>query len=184
MGNGSPNVGARLREARRRKGLSLNEAATRSGITKGFLSQVERDLTSPSVGTLLKVCATLDVAVGELFSAEQGPLVRAAERAPVRFGGEGVHEFQLTPAGERRILVLQSEIAPGGGSGDEAYALDTEAEFLHVLDGLLEVEVGDTHYRLATGDSLTFDAASAHRWANPSTVSPARVLWVLAPALH
>ena len=94
--------------------------------------------------------------------------MRAGERAPVAFGGEGVTEYQLTPADESRLLVLQSEIAPGGGSGEDAYELDSDAEFVHVLDGTLDVEVAGTRYRLAAGDSLTFDAGAPHRWTNPS----------------
>jgi transcriptional regulator with XRE-family HTH domain len=176
-------IGARLREARRSRGLSLNALAERSGLTKGFLSQVERDLTSPSVGTLLKLCAALDLPVGELFSGGTGPVVRAADRAPVAFGGEGVTEWQLTPADERRLLVLESEIAPGGGSGPDAYGLESEAEFVHVLEGVLDLEVAGTRYRLAAGDSLTFDADAPHRWTNPSTVRATRVVWVLVPGL-
>lgn len=182
-GDGPPQIGVQLRAARERQAMTLARLAEATGLTKGFLSEVERDLTAPSVGTLLRLCAALDVPVGELFATTQGPLVRAAARAPVTFGGEGVEEFQLTPAGERRLLVLQSDIAPGGGSGEEDYRLDSDAEFVHVLAGTLEVHVGETAYRLAAGDSLTFDAGSPHRWANPSPVVAARVLWVLAPAL-
>lgn len=182
--DGPPQIGGQLRDARQRLGRTLAELAEASGVTKGFLSQVERDLASPSVGTLLRLCAALDLPVGELFASTQGPLVRAGERAPVTFGGTGVEEFQLTPAGERRLLVLQSDIAPGGGSGDEAYRLDSDAEFVHVLTGALEVHVDDIDYRLAAGDSLTFDAGTPHRWSNPSPVVPARVLWVLSPALR
>lgn len=177
-------IGARLREARQREGLSLAELASRTGLTKGFLSQVERDLTSPSVGSLMRLCDALGIAAGDLLDGSPGPLVRAADRAPVHFGGEGVTEFRLTPAGERRLLVLQSEIAPGGGSGDEPYGLRSHAEFVHVLDGLLDIEVAGTASRLAAGDSLTLDASAPHRWSNPSGVYPARVLWVLAPALE
>lgn len=177
-------IGGRLRERRQRQGLTLAELAGRSGLTKGFLSELERDLTSPSVGSLLRVCAALELPVGELFDADQGPLVRAAERPSVSFGGQGVEEYQLTPAGETRIQVLQSEIAPEGGSGDEPYVLGSDAEFVHVLAGELEVEVAGARDRLAAGDSLTFGAGAPHRWANPSAVLPARVLWVLAPALR
>jgi transcriptional regulator with XRE-family HTH domain len=176
-------IGARLRDARKREGMSLTELASRTGLTKGFLSQVERDLTSPSVGSLIRLCDALGIPAGDLLDGTQGPLVRAADRAPVRFGGEGVSEFRLTPAGERRLLVLQSEVAPGGGSGDEPYGLPTDAEFVHVLDGSLDIEVAGTGYRLVAGDSLTLDASAAHRWSNPSRVYPARVLWVLSPAL-
>jgi transcriptional regulator with XRE-family HTH domain len=179
-----PRIGARLRATRRDRGLSLADLAERSGLTKGFLSEVERDLTSPSVGSLLRLCAALDLPVGELFDAGQGPVVRAAERTPIAFGGQGVDEFQLTPAGERRVLVLQSDIAPGGGSGDEPYSLASDAEFVHVLEGTLDIDVGGTPYRLADGDSLTFDAGAPHTWGNPSRSRPARVLWVLVPALE
>lgn len=182
-GGDTPQIGPRLRAARRAAGLTLDELAQRSELTKGFLSQLERDLTTPSVGSLLRICEVLDLPVGELFDTQQGPLVRAAQRAPIAFGGSGVDEFQLTPAAERRLLVLASEIAPGGGSGEEAYRLASEAEFVHVLDGLLDIEIDGVEYRLAAGDSLTFDADAPHRWHNPGSVRPTRVLWVLVPAL-
>lgn len=176
-------VGARLREARRRRGLSLSQLAERTALTKGFLSQVERDMTSPSVGTLIRLCEALGVPIGDLIEGTPGPVVRAADRAAIAFGGEGVSEFRLTPAGERRLLVLQSDIAPAGGSGEEAYGLRSDAEFVLVLQGLLDIEVAGTRHRLAAGDALTFDAGAAHRWTNPSRVTPARALWVLSPAL-
>lgn len=179
----SPVIGARLREARKRRHLSLSELATRTGLTKGFLSQVERDLTSASVGTLMRLCDALSLNPGDLLTGSAGPVVRAADRPEIAFGGEGVREFRLTPAGERRILVLQSDIAPGGGSGDEAYVLASEAEFVHVLEGTLDIEVAGTSHRLAVGDSLTFEAGAEHRWSNPSPAFPARVLWLLSPAL-
>jgi quercetin dioxygenase-like cupin family protein len=180
----TPPIGPRLREARRRQGLSLAGLAERSGLTKGFLSQVERDLTSPSVGTLLRLCRVLDLPVGHLFDGARTPLVRAGERPPIAFGGTGVSEFRLTPVDETRVMVLLSEIAPGGGSGEEPYSLASDAEVAHVLEGTLHVEVDGAHYLLAPGDSLTFDAAAPHRWHNPSAALPTRVLWFLAPALE
>jgi transcriptional regulator with XRE-family HTH domain len=178
-----PQIGPRLREARRAKNLTLSELAERSDLTKGFLSQLERDMTSPSVGTLLRLCRALDLPVGHLFDGAHTPLVRAAERTPIAFGGSGVSEFRLTPADEARVLLLLSEIAPGGGSGDDAYSLGSDAEVVHVLEGTLQIEVADVHYRLAAGDTLSFDASAPHRWHNPSAAIPTRVLWVLVPAL-
>ena len=179
----SPPIGPRLREARRARKLSLAGLAERSGLTKGFLSQVERDLTSPSVGTLLRVCRALDMPVGHLFDGAHTPLVRAGERTPIAFGGAGVSEFRLTPADEGRVMLLLSEIAPGGGSGPEEYSLGSDAEVAHVVEGTLHVEVEGAQYRLSAGDTLTFDASSPHRWHNPSAAMPTRVLWVLVPAL-
>jgi transcriptional regulator with XRE-family HTH domain len=179
-----PPIGPRLREARVRQGLSLVELAERAGVTKGFLSQIERDRTSPSVGTLLRLCRALDLPVGRLFDGAHTPLVRAGERTPISFGGSGVSEYRLTPAEEGRVLLLLSEIAPGGGSGDEPYSLSSDAEIAHVLEGSLQIEVGGTPYTLTAGDTLTFDAGAPHRWHNPSAALPTRVLWVLAPPLE
>src|SRR4051812_26641636 len=141
-GRRSAGIGPRLRAARLSRGMSLANLAAGAGLTKGFLSQVERDLVSPSVGSLLRVCEALGVGVGELFEPASGPLVRAADRPAIAFGGDGVDEFQLTPAGERRLQVIQSDIAPGGGSGDDAYGLGSEAEFVHVLAGAPRIEGG------------------------------------------
>jgi uncharacterized cupin superfamily protein len=80
-------------------------------------------------------------------------------------------------------MLLLSEIAPGGGSGDEPYSLGSDAEVAHVLEGTLHIEVDGTHHRLAAGDTLSFDASARHRWHNPSVALPTRVLWVLTPAL-
>ena len=183
-GGRAAGIGPRLRAVRLSKGMSLAKLADGAGLTKGFLSQVERDLVSPSVGSLLRVCETLGVGVGDLFEPASGPLVRTADRPAIAFGGDGVDEFQLTPAGERRLQVIQSDIAPGGGSGEDAYSLGSEAEFVHVLSGTLDIEVDGERYRLAEGDSLTFDAGRPRRWSNASPVRAARVLWVIVPALR
>jgi transcriptional regulator with XRE-family HTH domain len=179
---GSPRVGARIRQARIRREMTLPELAQRSGLTKGFLSQVERDLASLSVGSLLRVCEALELPVRELLETQQGALVRAAGRARIDFGGELLEEFRLTPSGEQRLMVLQSVIAPGGGSGSEPYGLDIEVEFVHVLFGELHIEISGDHYALAPGDSLTFEPRAERRWRNPSLVAPAGVLWVLVQA--
>jgi transcriptional regulator with XRE-family HTH domain len=163
--------------------MSLSGLAERSGLTKGFLSQVERDLTSPSVGTLLRLCQALELPVGHLFDGAHTPIVRSGERTPIGFGGTGVSEFRLTPAHDTRVLLILSEIAPGGGSGEDQYSLGSDAEVVHVLEGTLDLEVAGTRYVLAAGDTLTFDASAPHRWHNPSAALPTRVLWFLAPAL-
>jgi transcriptional regulator with XRE-family HTH domain/mannose-6-phosphate isomerase-like protein (cupin superfamily) len=179
-----PPIGPRLRDARVRQGLSLTEVADEAGITKGFLSQLERDRTSSSVGTLIEICRVLELSIGELFDGATTPLVRAGERTPISFGGSGVSEYRLTPASEERVMVLLSEIAPGGGSGDDPYALASDAEVAYVLEGTLQIEVGEAAYTVSAGDTLTFNARDSHRWHNPSAALPTRVLWVLAPALN
>lgn len=177
-----PALGFRLREARLRQRLSLTDVAERAQLTKGFLSRLERGGINVSVAALMRLCGVLGINVSDLFEAPSGQLVRAADRQRIEFGGEGLTEYLLTPSRERRLQVLLTEIAPGGGSGDDLYALPTDVEFVHVLDGAVRVRTADEEVVLSTGDSWLFPARIAHCFHNASERT-ARVLWVLSPAL-
>jgi transcriptional regulator with XRE-family HTH domain len=179
---GGLKIGPRLRSARKLRGMSLDDVALSTGLTKGFLSQLERDRVSASVASLLRVCDALGIRIGSLFETSRADLVRHDERQPINFGGEGVSEHLLTPGGDRRIQVIQSEIAPGGGAGEEQYALSGDAEFVHVLRGVLELVVQGDTYLLGPGDSMTFSPRDPHTWRNKSTDEDALVLWVLTPS--
>lgn len=179
----SPTMGARLRSARLARRWTVTEVAQASGLTKGFLSRVERDRANPSVASLMRLCEVLGVSVASLLEAQGGELVRSSEYPRINFGGERLTEFLLTPRGERRIQAILSELEPGGGSGSEPYALPAEIEFAYVLAGQLAVRIEDEELLLGAGDALTFSAQSPHAFHNPDPQEPARVLWVFAPAL-
>jgi transcriptional regulator with XRE-family HTH domain len=174
-------IGAKLRRARRERQLSLEQVANAANLTKGFISQVERDLTSVSVASLVKICNAIGLRIGSLFDPSPRHLVRQADRLPINFGGQGVVEHLLTPTGQERIQVIESHVSPGGGSGDEAYALSGDAEFVHVIRGELEVEVRGDRYVLREGDSFTFSPRDPHSWCNRS-LEETLVLWVLTPS--
>jgi len=76
-----------------------------------------------------------------------------------------------------------SDIEPDGGSGDEAYRLPADVEFAFVLSGILEVTVEGRMVTLETGDAFTFSASSPHAFRAVPAAGPARVLWVVSPAL-
>lgn len=180
--NGSIRIGPKLRQARRQRNLSIEQVATATGLTKGFISQVERDLSSASVASLISLCDALGITIGRLFEPSRADLIRSIERPPINFGGDGLTEYLLTPSREHRLQVIQSHIGPGGGSGDEPYALNADAEFVHVVSGELEVRVQATVHHLAAGDSLTFSPRDPHAWRNPSATDDAVVMWVLSPS--
>ncbi len=119
-------VGARLRAARQAAGLTLTAVAAQAGLTKGFLSRLERDEVSPSVASLVTLCGVLGIGVGQLFEPPVTSLVRAAEAPPIDFGGQGVREVLLTAGVQRELQVIRSVVEPGGGGGDELYALACE----------------------------------------------------------
>jgi len=161
----------------------MAEVAEQSGLTKGFLSKLERDLTSVSVASLVRLCDTLNISVGSLFQPAKGEVVRRGEYPPINFGGSGIREYLLTPAREKRVQALLSEIEPGGGSGNEPYSLPTDVEFGFVLTGKLRVVAGGDAITLGAGDAFTFGSSAAHTFHVPPSAGPTQVLWVFSPAL-
>jgi transcriptional regulator with XRE-family HTH domain len=177
-------IGHRLRAQREAQRLTLSQLADASGLTKGFLSKVERDLATPSVASLLRLCDGLGLSIGELFDETNGQdLVRAGAYPAIGFGGQGMAESLLTPLRERRLQVIHSVIEPGGGSGAETYELPADIEFVFILGGTIELTVDDQVHLLDTGDAITFAPSARHSFSNPSDHLSAEVLWVLAPAL-
>jgi transcriptional regulator with XRE-family HTH domain len=184
--NGSAvRFGARLRHARESSRLSLQELADRSELTPGFLSRVERDETSPSVNSLVRICDALGIPIGDLFSSPTTTLVRPADRLQLHQlpASEEVVDTLLTPLTERNVTVLETVAAPGASGGDRLYTMPTSAEVCFVLEGSVEVQIEDHTFVLDAGCSLTFGASTPHTWRNPSRDTGARILWVLAPGL-
>lgn len=177
----TPKVGARVRSLRRERGLTIEQLAAATGLTKGFISQLERDRTAPSLASIARICDALGVRLSHIFEQEPAPaLVRRDERPAV--DGRGATENHLLSSrDEPRFQAIESELAPGAGAGDELNSLPGEMEFVYVLEGELELQVGDETHVLGEGDALTYPLAKPHTWRNPSQNDPARVLWVAVP---
>jgi transcriptional regulator with XRE-family HTH domain len=184
-GNGRVRIGARLRHARESSRLSLADVATRSGVTKSFLSRVERDEASPSVASLVAICDAVGLSMADLFAMPQTTLVRRSAR-PSLAGlpkAADVIDTLITPEQERHVTVLETTVAPGGSAGAELYTLPSECEVCFVLEGGVEIDVEGDVFELEAGDALTFGAAVPHTWRNTSRDQGARLLWILAPGL-
>ena len=177
-------IGARLRAARRNRGMTLEQLGSATQLSKGFISHVERDATSPSVASLLKICETLGISIGSLFEAGDTQLVRANEARRIFLGGRNVVDWVLTPRSEKRVQLLHTRLEPGGSGGDESYRLPIDVEVAYVLDGRLDLRINGELYPLEKGDAITFAGNDPHSWGNPSTKEPAEVLWLLSPALE
>jgi transcriptional regulator with XRE-family HTH domain len=189
-GNGIPDavpdgtrIGAQLKAARLAARKSMAEVAEQSGLTKGFVSKLERDLANVSVASLIRLCEALDISVGSLFEASIGEVVRRGARPPINFGGSRVQEYLLTPSGEKRVQAILSDIEPGGGSGDEPYSLPADVEFVFVLAGQLQITVAGEQITLEQGDAFTFPASTQHTFGVAPPADRAQVLWVFSPAL-
>ena len=178
----SNSLGERIREMRLKRGLSLKQLAVKTDLTQSFLSQVERDLTSPSVASLRSIAEALATSVATFFAggAPNGRLVRKDARAVMVHPKRRWRDSLLTPSLNGKLQVILSVIEPGGGSGDEPYSHDSDEECVVVLKGKLDFWVGDDHTRLETGDALTFESRIPHKNRNPGP-GRAEVLWVITP---
>jgi transcriptional regulator with XRE-family HTH domain len=173
-------VGGRLRAARLERGLTIEQLAQASGLTKGFISQLERDATAASLSSLARICDALGIRIGYLTDRETPELVRRVERERVQID-EGHFHYLLSPPSERRYQAIESVIAPGGSAGDEPYTFPADTELVYVLEGALELHIGDEVYVLERGDAFTYSPREPHTWRNPSDDEPAVVLWVATP---
>lgn len=177
-------VGPRIKTVRQARRMTIELLAEASGLTKSFLSKIERGKSTPSVAALLRIAAALEIPLASLFENNATRYVLRAENYPrIEFGGESMAEFLLTPHAEQRIQVILSRVQPGGGSGSEPYQLPGDVEFLFVVDGVLEVEFSDGVIALASGDAATFEPSTHRSFKVPPNVGPATVLWVITPAL-
>lgn len=174
-------IGARLRNARTAQGLSLAQVAATSGLTKGFLSRLERDETSPSVATLVQLCQVLSVPVGALFAEPEIQKVTLEDAPLINLGGTLVTERLVSPRSESRVQIIRSSMQPGASGGHELYTISSEVEVLHVLSGALTVHFVDRSVALAAGDSLTFPGREPHNWSADAGVG-AEVAWIIVPA--
>ena len=175
-------VGARLRARRLERGLTITEVAERAGLTAGFISQLERDLTSASLSSLYRICAVLELRVGDLIDdVPAGRLIRREEQARRSLALGDAEHLLLSSRGERRFHVTESHIPPGGSAGEEPYTLPADVELVYVLSGSLELRVGDEVHALEQGDTLTYSPRDPHTWRNPSETDEAVVLWTALP---
>jgi len=177
-------LGERLKNSRDAQRLTLDEVARLSGLTKGYISKLERGIAQPSVASLVDLCAALGLSMGDIFDpTKDQDLVRVEDSAHIQFGGLKLKEALLTPQRERRLQVIFTEIEPGGGSGDGLYALPCEVEFVYVVSGELELTVNTSIFTLLAGDAMTFNPRDAHAFSNVSDTAHCEVLWILAPSL-
>jgi len=180
-GKSGPAIGALLRGRRQSLGLTLDFVAAAAEITKGFLSDVERDKASPSVASLLRLCDVLNMPIGSLFSSVGSAVVRKAERVPIKFGGTNIQDYLLTPSSAAKGQAILSEIAPGGTGGDALYTLRCEEEFVFVLSGSITLLIEGEEIVLQAQDAMTFDPRRPHTFRNSSKTRPAQVLFMVMP---
>ena len=177
-------VGQRIRDLRHEHGLSLETIADRTDLSIGFLSQIERGLSSPSLRVLATLADVLGVGIAALFGsrpgdpASGGVVTRQLQRAELTLWRTGISKQLLSPAGtENRLNLFLVHLEPGGNTGDELYTHDGEEAGL-VLEGEMTLTVDTETWSLKAGDSFRFASRRPHRFSNPADDAKTVVLWV------
>ena len=179
-------LGADLRALRKARGLTLAGLAATLGRSVGWLSQVERDKSEPSISDLRQMAAALDISVSSLFrqdatpALEQGYIVRSDARRPIGSREAGLVEELLSPDLTDDFEVVHSVFEPSAKL-EELHLRPTQ-EVGYLISGKLDLEIADRKFNLSAGDSFRI-RGEKYRWSNPYP-DPCKVIWVIAPPVY
>ena len=178
----SSRVGEEIRQLRKRQGITIVELSKRSEQSTGYLSQIERGVSIPSVAAIERIAGALGVRVtwffeaGEVSASSEGDIVVRKEGRRRLNYANGIQDLLLSPRLNGPVEMFLSCFAPGSGNGEEWLSADSYQTGV-VLSGQLRLIVGDKKYDLREGDSFAFDGTIRHKYSNPGKVE-ARVVWV------
>lgn len=184
----SLDIGHQIRSLRNRRGLTLQDLADLTGLSKPNLSQIENNLVTPPIATLLKIATALGVSIGHFFQANNQDSSMVVTRKADRYGvAKGPHishiGYQYEPLAYPKVdksmepFVVNMEEREADAI---VYNNHRGEEFLYVLSGRLEFRSGDNVVVLEEGDSLYFDSIVPHGYRGLG--GPAKTLVVIYKA--
>ncbi|WCN37463.1 cupin domain-containing protein [Aneurinibacillus uraniidurans] len=161
------NIGENIRSLRNRKRITIAEMCEGTGLSKGFVSQVENGKTSPSIATLQTIADFLHVPLAYLLlePSQAVKVVRREERVVHEFGKNGIRVELLTPQNRDGLRMMITYTPPGVGTGDEPHAHKGEEAHL-VLEGTFLIQQGEDEFVVGPGDSFYWKACIPHRVVN------------------
>lgn len=176
------NIGILIRRYRKEKKLTLKTVAEQASISEGFLSQVENNVNTPSVDTLMRICKVLEVDAGDLLTQastkEKSVLIRKSDWEDVDLSHTGFVTRRFFPPEDRTVVDSSILILEPGRTIPARKDIKNGQEVLSVLKGSVELVVSDKNYQLEQGDSV-------HFWSNPddqritnNSTEMSFVLWV------
>lgn len=178
-------IGRQIRDLRKAKRITLADLAKKINKSVGYLSQVERGVSSLPIGVLQQISDVLGVRVSWFFQSEEGVpederelIVRATQRRSMTFSGLGVREELLSPRLSGQLLLIMTRLEPKASGGSEPRRRKGE-EAGYVESGVLELRIGSRTYRLEAGDSFSITGDEPHLIYNPGETET-RVVWVMS----
>jgi transcriptional regulator with XRE-family HTH domain len=179
--------GEKIKELRKQKNMTLKDLSSASGLSIGFLSQLERNLTTVAVDALQKVAASLGVDLGYFFSVSESKTERAVIRSYERAvayaeAGHFIHQYLSPNIANHNIFAEIITLIPDENPpeiGVEVFSHEGE-EFIYVLEGILTLDYNHEVFKLHHGDTVHMDSKIPHNWYN-TTGQMVKILVVRYP---
>lgn len=180
---GPSSLGETLRRLRQGRKLSLNDVATGTGISPSFLSLVENGRSDITIGRLTRLVEFFEVSITDILpnpQAAEPDIVRASERRLIHSPAEGIDVYMLGVDTHRAMMPMLLVFQPGARLAE--YGRHPGEEFLHVIDGVLELTIMGSEPRiLEPGDSAYYPGDRMHLFANASETSTLKLICVDSP---
>lgn len=179
-------LGRRIRDLREDRGISLAGLAEKTGLSRGMISQLERGLTTPSLGSLRSISLALSTPLSALFQEPariDAPsyIVYSEQRSSLQLRNNKIIKHLISPKGMREMEAYTFELDAGASSGSMLVGGKGE-KFGYVLSGRLVLWLDGISYKLAQNDSFHFPAAAQHKFEN-GWKRKTKILWMLSSPL-
>lgn len=177
-------LGENMKRLRIRRGLTLDQLAQASGVSRAMISRVERGEASPTAALLARLCAALGTTLSTFFAGADTvvtPLCRAKDQIRWRDPESGYLRRSVSPPGvESRTGIVEVEFPPGAEVRfPGSLSARNQTQYVWVLEGEIEVTVGDIVYRLSAADCLFMNVADVHAYRNRQE-KPARYAVIIS----
>ncbi len=188
-GHDAESLGVRLRQLRTARDLTIAQLAERAGVSSGLISQIERGNSNPSIKTLQRLRAALEVNLWEFLDDGAAAAVgaaspdmstyvrRKADRPRIVVGASRLAKELLSPRNDRNLRFMIISLPPGGESEDVIIGQGEKGGL--VTQGRVRLTIGAEAADLAEGDSFQFPSSIPHKLSNPHA-QPAQVIWIMS----
>ena len=172
-------LGSKIRQMRLQLSLTQEELADRCELTKGYISQLENDLTSPSIATLIDILNALGTSPSEFFKEEKQEKVVFSKEEYIESITDGMMRKWIIPNSQKNMMEPLLVELEEGAKTPEDYPHDGE-ELGFLLEGKIEIVLGKKIYSCKKGESFYFTADKTHYIVNKGKTK-AKFLWISTP---
>lgn len=161
------NLGTKIKVLRKSRGITLQQLSEATGLSIGYLSNLERDSTSPTISSLLKICEVFNVDLSSFLSPlpEEKIIVKKDERREIFYSDTSKVKFEAISEKTGMLKGYCITIKPGGNYGEISRG-HLQDELSMVIQGTMMIDVCEEKYVLNEGDTIYIEANAPHQYQN------------------